>query len=456
MKKILSACMLLMAASVQAQQKYELTVKEAVDLAYKNVIELKNAQVDYRIQEAKNKEITGQALPQINANASANHYLQVPKLLFPQSDQNIYNVLKREGLLSSGAQAPPPSYAEFSFQQPWNVNLSGTLTQLLFEPDVFVGLQARQTALDYSQSLIDQAKEKIKDSAYKRYYAILVTQKQLYFIDESIQRLVKLYHDDSIMYKNGFAEKLDLDKVQVQLNSLRSVRSNVENAMIVSYAAMKFALGVSQKDTVVLKEDLTIASIKEGILDESFSYENRVEIKTLGSLKKLQELDVKRYKLQYLPTVALSGNYTMTGMGQDFFTNSNTTWFNSAYVGLNVNLPIFNGLQRKRRIEQSQLQLEKLQNNIDLTKQGIDFEQAATKETLTNAIVNLDLQDKNLELAQRVYNATKLKFEQGLGSSFEVLQADQDYQAAQGNYFNALYSATVAKISYLYSLGKLQ
>jgi outer membrane protein TolC len=74
---------------------------------------------------------------------------------------------------------------------------------------------------------------------------------------------------------------------------------------------------------------------------------------------------------------------------------------------------------------------------------------------MRNALLNLDIQERNLELAQKVYNTTKLKFEQGLGSSFEVLQADTDYQTAQSNYFNALYNATVAKISYQYSLGKL-
>ena len=94
--------------------------------------------------------------------------------------------------------------------------------------------------------------------------------------------------------------------------------------------------------------------------------------------------------------------------------------------------------------------------NIQNAKEGIDLEQVVTRETLKTAIFNLDLQEKNLELAKTVYNATKTKFEQGLGSSFEVLQADTDFQNAQGAYFGAMYYATVAKISYLYSLGKLQ
>lgn len=444
------------AFAVHAQKKYELTVKQAVDLAYQNVIELKNAKLDYKIQQAKNKEIEGQALPQISGNISANHYVKLPTILFPQSDQSIYDVLVRENLIPSGTKAPPPTYSAFSFQQPWNFAMGATVQQLLFQPDVFVGLQARKTSLEYNQSLIDQAKDKIKDSAYKRYYAILIAQKQLFFLNEGMQRLQKLYHDDSLMFQNGFAERLDLDKVQVQLNNLITTKNMVESAVNLSYAALKFALGISQKDTVVLKDDLTIESLKEGILNDNFKYEDRAEVRTLNRLQDLQKLDVKRNKIGYLPTVALAGNYSVNGMGQKFFTRPGTFWYKSAYIGLNVNVPVFSGFQRKYKIEESQLTLEKLNNTVENIKQAIDFEQVATKESLTTALSNLDVQQRNLELAQKVYNATKLKFEQGLGSSFEVLQSDTDYQTAQANYFNALYNATVAKISYQYSVGKLQ
>jgi outer membrane protein TolC len=333
---------------------------------------------------------------------------------------------------------------------------SATLTQLLFQPDVFVGLQARKVALDYNQALIEQAKEKIKDSAYKRYYAILIAQKQLYFLDEGVKRLEKLYHDDSVMYKNGFAEKLDLDKVQVQLNNLKTSRSMVDNAIRLSYAALKFSIGIPQKDSVVLKEELTVASIREGILDNNFQYEHRAEIRTLQQLQELQKLDVKRYKLGSLPTVALSANYSVNAMGKKFFTDNSTFWFRSSFIGVNVNVPIFSGFQRRYKIEQAQLSLEKLTNSVDNVKQAIDFEQVVTRESLSTALFNLDVQERNLQLAERVYNATKLKFEQGLGSSFEVLQADSDFLTTQSNYFNALYNATVARVSYLYSLGKLQ
>jgi outer membrane protein len=122
---------------------------------------------------------------------------------------------------------------------------------------------------------------------------------------------------------------------------------------------------------------------------------------------------------------------------------------------MNINVPIFDGFQRKYKVQQARFNVQKLDNTLNYVKQAIDLEQFATKESLKNSLLNLDAQQRNMQLAEKVYNTTKIKFQEGLGSSFEVLQADADYQMAQSNYFNALYNAIVAKISFQKSLGKL-
>lgn len=457
--KAFVSILVLLPCMVTAQQRHALTVREAVELAYKNVVEVRNAQLDYRIQQAQNKEIFGQALPQVSGTVGANHYLRLPGILFPDATSTaVYSILKEEGVAGSNGpitDVPAPQLRQVSFQQPWNFSAGAQLTQLLFQPDVFVGLQARQTALNLSAAQLEQTKEKIKDSAYRRYYAILIAEKQLGFLDSSIRRLEKLYRDDSIMYVNGFAERLDLDRVQVQLNNLRTNRSVVQSGIAISYAALKFSIGLPQQDEVVLEESLTIDALKTDILDESFQYEDRPEIRTLNYAKRMQELDLKRTKLGYLPTVAAVGNYSLNGQGQKFFTHNSTIWINSSFIGLNITIPIFDGFQRRYKIQQSELRVEQMDNNIEYVKQAIDFDQVVSKESLKNALLNLDMQDRNMALAEKVYNTTKIKFEQGLGSSFEVLQADSDFQLAQSNFFQALYNATIARIGYLRSLGKL-
>jgi len=463
-KWLLLATVLFTSATLLAQQRYEITAKEAVNIAFKNVTDLKNAKLDYKIAEEKNKEITGMAYPQVSAVASGNHYFTLPLIQFPDATElSIYDVLKREGVrdrngnvITSDGQF---NVRNFSFLSPWNVQLGATVQQLLFEPQVFVGLQARKAILESSNLQIKVAEDKVKEAVYKSYYAVLISEKQLNYVQESLKRLEKLSHDMEIMYKNGFVEKLDIDKSQVARNNTRAVESQLKNGISIGYAMLKMAMGLAQTDTLVLRDSLSTAQLKEGLLDDAnFKYENRSEIQLLNKTIQLQGYDVKRYKLSYFPTVSAFYNYQKTGQRNSASPSANTDpwfWYNTNQVGLSVNVPIFDGFQKRARIRQAQLNLEKIENTMDQAKKGIDLERTVAKNTLINALLTLDVQEDNMQLAEKVYNSEKKKYEVGTGSSFTILNADTELQQAQSNYFRALYDAIIARVSYMRALGTL-
>ena len=456
--------LLLMTGSLAAQQRYEITIKDAVDIAFKNVDDLKNTRLDYSIADAKNKEVTSLAYPQVSASLQGNHYLMLPLIQFPNSaEKSIYDVLQREDVRDGNGNPVNPDNAEFtvnsfSFVAPWNVNGALSVNQLLFEPQVFVGLQARKALLESSGIQIKVAEDKVRETVYKNYYAVLISEKQLGFVQESIKRLNKLSGDMEAMYKNGFVEKLDIDKTTVSVNNTRAIENQLKNGIVIGYAALKMTMGLSQADTLVLKDTLTSQQVKEGILDENFSYDDRNEIKLLNKAKQLQAYDIKRHKLSYFPTVAAFYNFQRAGQrNEDFesFTGKPWFWYNTSLVGVNISIPIFDGTQKKYRIRQAKLTLEKVENTLQNAKKGVDLERTVARNTLTNAILNMDVQEDNMKLAEKVYNTEKKKYEAGLGSSFSILQSDTDLQQAQSNYFRSLYDAIIAKVSYLKALGKL-
>jgi len=446
----------------QQPQVYQITAKGAVDIAFKNLADLKNARLDYKMAEAKNKEFTGLALPQITGSAQGNHYLTLPLIQFPDgSEVQIYDVLRQEGV-KDGTGAPITkkgefNYRNFSFITPWNVNAGISVNQLLFEPQVFVGLQARDELLVNSDLQLKVTEENVKETVYKNYYAVLIAQKQLGYVVESIKRLEKLVHDQNEMFKNGFVERLDIDKTTVNLNNTRTSEIQLRNAMNNGVAVLKMNLGLTQADSLILKDTLSSDGIRQGILEDDFSYENRNEVKLLNSAIKLQNYDIRRHKLSYFPTVSAFYNFQENGQrqGGDAAGSQPWFWYNTNLVGLNVNVPIFDGFQKKNRIRQSKFTLEKVQNTLDMTKKAIDMEKTVARNSLLNAIVAMDAQEKNMELAVKVYNSVKTKYEQGVGSSFESLQADTDLHQAQSNYFRAMYEAALAKINYLKALGRL-
>lgn len=448
-----------------AQQEYRLSVTEAVDLALKNVADLKNLRLDSAKQVALNREVTGMALPQVSGSAQVAHYLTLPKILFPNNGEtSIYSVLNKEGVKDGNGNVIQPKQdfqiQEFSFVQPWSIQAGISMNQLLFQPEVFVGLLARKTLIDFAQGNIRVGEDKVREQVYKAYYQVLLSEQQLTILQQTIQRFEKLLSDQQQMFKNGFIEKLDIDKSTVAINNLKANETQLKNFVELGYAALKFAMAINQKDKLVLTDKLTDEKIKENILDDGqFTYENRSEVRLLNTAKKLNEIDIRRYKLGYAPTLAFFYQFQQQGqLNKSFsaFTGQNWFWFNSNLVGLNLTVPLFDGLQRQQKIKQAQISLEKTKNTMEQVKQGIDLEQTVSKTNLRNALLTLDAQKRNLELAEQVYRTTKKKYEQGTGSSFEVLQADTEWQRAHGNYFEAMYNAVIAKINYLKAIGQLK
>ncbi|MBP6396593.1 MAG: TolC family protein [Saprospiraceae bacterium] len=446
-----------------AQQVRNLTVEQAVTTALANVEEIKNLKLDEEIQVQKNKEVIGMTLPQVSFSAQGSYYLSTPQVQFPSSDYSIYEVLAREGVKDGNGNPintgnSSLSVQALSFFAPLNMNAGIGVNQLLFQPDVFIAFQARQGVLDLAKGNVAVAEDKVKESVHKAYYSVLIAEQQKKVLGETLLRLVKLQSDMGEMYNKGFAEKLDIEKIQVTVNNTQTALNQLNNGLAISYSLLKTTIGVSQADSLVLSSTLEDKDLKAVALmtSDKFDYNQRSEVSLLNTARKLQDLDLKRYKMAYIPSVAAFFQYQRNGQRNEQFNPTDPWfWYSTSLVGLNVSATLFDGLQRNRKVEQAKLSLAKVDNNLSQVKRYIDMEQDIAKKSLNNALLNLEVQQRNMALAQSVFDATRKKYEAGLGSSFELLQTDTELQRAQGNYFQALYDGFVAKTAFLKSIGKL-
>lgn len=454
-----------MSSSLTAQEERRISVQEAVGLSLKNNPELKILKLDSLKQKALNKQVTGLSLPQVTANVQGAHYLTLPKILFPSTgESSIYDVLNREGVKDANGNIIQPRFdfkvQEFSFVQPWSINSSVGLNQLLFQPEVFVGLLARNTLMEFAGNNISVAEDKLREQVQKAYYQVLIAQQQLTVLQQTIQRIEKLYKDQDQLFKNGFIEKLDLDKTLVSLNNTRSAETQLKNTIEIGLAALKFSMGLDQKEKLILTDQLTDTSLKDQLLqDEKINYQNRSEYRLLQTAQKLGAIDVRRYKLGAYPTIAFFYQFQQQGQqNKNFsaFTGKSWFWFNANLIGLSMNLTIFDGFQRKSKMLQAEYELEKTKNKTIQFQQAVDLEFTIASTNLKNALLNMDAQKKNMELAEKVFQTTRKKYEQGLGSTFELLLTDTEWQRAQGSYFESLYNATLAKINYQKATGNLK
>ena len=416
------------------------SAKECIEYADKNSVQVKNALVDYKLQVQTNRDVTSLALPQVNANGSITNYLQLPTSLLP-----------------GDFFGQPGVFVPIKFGTKYNSTASVTLDQLLFDGQVFIGLQARQAALDYATKNVEITEENIRLNIYKIYYQLVLSRYQILLLDSNISRADKLLHDTRALYQNGFAEKLDIDKAQVQLANLQTELIRTDVTVGNGYLGLKFLMGMPARDSLILTDTLSYAQVKEGLLDEGiYKYEDRRDFQSLQLAEKLNSYNVRRYKLSSLPTLSLQGSYSKNAQREtmDIFSKE-ATWYTTSYVTLRLNVPIFAGLSRDAKIRTAQLELDKIQNNLENMKLVIDNDMAQARLNFSAAINTMDFQKKNMDLAEGVYNQTKKKFEQGLGSNTEITSTQTDLVQAQTNFLQALYLAIIAKIDYIKAIGKL-
>jgi outer membrane protein TolC len=404
-------------------------------------VQVKNALLDLQIQQQKNKAITANALPTVAGNGTFTDYIDIPTTLVPAE-------------FFGGA---PGTFAAVQFGTKYNANAGISLQQILFDGQVFVGLQARRTSIDYYQKKIEMTTETIKANIYKIYYQLVVSKTQMDQIDANIDLTKKLAHDNKVMNQNGFVEKLELDKSDVQLANLETEKIKLQNTIDNGYLGLKILIGMPVQDSLILTEPITDDQITSVSLDESvYRYEDRKDYQGLLLASKLGEYNIKRYKMSYLPTLSLMGNYSKAAQRTKFDLFGKGDWFTTSYFGLNLSVPIFSGFAKDANVKQAQIEQKQTLNMIDNMKLSIDNDVAKARNDYRTAIATIANQRKNMQLAESVYNQTKKKYDAGLTNSTDLTQTQTQMRLAQSNYINALYGGIIARVDYLTASGQLK
>jgi outer membrane protein TolC len=295
----------------------------------------------------------------------------------------------------------------------------------------------------------------------KAYYSVLVNQMGLETLESNYQRIDSLVRETEIMNKNGFAELIDVNRTKVEFNNLQTSLNNARMALNISVALLKFQMGMPVESNLEIAEKLSDLkfNVKEE-LEMGYSYTNRIEYSRLLTSQDLAQLEMRNNKSQYLPSIDLIFSWGLNAGVLEFSDlgelSNRQVWPDYQLGGLTFKLPIFDGLYKSKLIQQNKVKIKHLEYQRQMLENSIRLEVDQQRKTL---IMNLDLlrnQEENSKLAESVYNQTKIKYQEGVGTNLEVVTADTAYKQAQSNYFKALYDALISYVNYQKALGILK
>lgn len=425
--------------SAQAQQAF--TLQQAVQYGLKNHLSVKNAELDIIGAELTIKQIKASGLPQING-----------------SFQYTYNAIIPTQLLDAknfDPNAPDGAVTKFKFGVPWAGQTGVSLNQLIFDATWLVGLKAAPVYRELAKKAVTNTKITIAENVTKAYYSVLVAEERSKILDLNIARIDSTIREMKVMNQQGFIEKIDLDRLEVQRNNLVTETQKVKNLILLSKSLLKFQMGMKLDEPITLTDKLENVDTKPLAMLEaqSVDYTNRIEYSTLMVQRQLSTLDIERTQKGAIPKFSFNGTFGAGHSNTRF--NPFERWFGSSALSLVIQIPIYDSGLRKIQLQQQRLALTKLDQSALLLRESFDLESQNASLNLKNGLETLNVQQRNLDLATEVIRVTKIKYQSGTGSNIEVVNAESALKEAQTNYFAALYDVLIAKVDLDKAQGKL-
>ena len=431
MKKIILACIITCFFLVtSAQEKImKLSLKEAITFALENSYNTKASKNDIKAANQKVWETTATGLPQINGKVDYGNWLK----------QQV-NLIDIDG---DGTEE------ELVFGTKQNVNAFVTVRQLLFDGSYLVGLQASKTYLKISKQANEKTEFLTREAVINAYGNVLVTEKSILILEGNIKILEKNLSDAKQIYKNGFNEEEDVEQLQITLGNLKNQLNSVKRMKSIAYKMLNISLGTDIKTTLLLTDSLDSLAennINLSLVSKDFNFSNHVDYKIAENDRESKRLLMKLEQSKALPSLSAFVNYGYSGFSNTFsFFENNQKWFPSSQFGVSLNIPIFSSLQRSSKTAQAKIALETADIRLEETKQRLSLLAEKAKSEYQLSIENYATAKKNVGLAERIENKQRIKFFEGISSSFDLLQAQTQLYTQQQNYIQSMLNVIAKK-----------
>jgi len=422
---------LLVPQPASPQEPAAFSLREARDYALQYNYDAQKSQLDLLAAQKKIRETIGIGLPQINSSLGYTNNMELPTMLIPDFFGD------------------PSEFIEIQFGTQHNANLNFQVQQLVFNGSYFVGLQTSRIFKQLATEGLERTRLDVVETVSQTYYLILVSQESQEIIQGNIQNLEKTLYEIRELYKEGFVEETDADVIQISVTALKNSLQNLQKQTETAYQLLKFQMGVDLSEGIRLSdglEEIISAQDIEKALAGSFYMEDNIDYRLIQTQEGLAQMNLKNERAQYWPSVAAFYSLAWNAQRNSFnFFDFNNRWYRSQAVGLSLNFPLFKSGTQRARVQQASIALDQARKTVQQVSQGLLLEEAQAKNELSSAFENYINVRDNMELAQKVYDKTLIKYQEGLASSTELTQASDRFLSTQSSYIQAMAALLNAK-----------
>lgn len=427
----------LFALSFQLMAQKTLSLKECLQIGIENNLSLRTSQNEVNKAKETISENRAKLLPQINLVGSFNDNFNPPvSVTDGRAYGKQYNVTQTlQYNAAGGLQLQMPLYSQMAYTA---ADLARTM--------------ARLNELSY-----EKAREDLIVQIASIYYLIQNTKEQIGIINDNIKRFEELKEIAKAFYDNQMALEVDLQRINVRIESTQIQSANALAMLTKQYNMLKYILDYPAEEEI----EVIAKSVDEVEAAEmSGLNENMYELQLMQQKVALADQQTKLAKQGYLPTLALTGNVMYTAFSDKFKNWFHDTeanhWYNSNGIGISLRVPVFDGFEKRSKVRKAKIDAETARLGFENTLKGMQTNYANAVKDLTNNQRNYFRQRDNYRLAENIYDVTYNRYKEGIVSMVEVLTDQMSMSDAQNSYLTSHYEYMVSNLQILKYTGKLE
>lgn len=415
----------------------ELDLATALTIAHDNNPTIKIAELEIERVDYSKKEALGNLLPSLSASGQYTNNIMKSVMFMPESFS----------MMTGGAK-----YMEIGYKNSYTATISAALPLVNFS--LWEQIKGKQNEIDIiieksRASKLDMTKQ-VKDA----YFAVLLAKNSLNVLERSINNAKETLKTTKTSYEQGVVSEYDYIRAQVQVNNLNPTYISAKNGLDLAILQLKMILSLPTGQEIVLKENLEDFSHKvtEINLNEN-TVENNSDLRQIDlNIVSLQN-SLRLVNSQHLPSLSAFGQYSYLTQSEDYnFADYN--WVGSAAVGLQLNIPIFNGRTVVNKAKQIKISLQELQLQKEYLKEGIDLQIQAAINNMNAAKEQLEANKDAIKQAERGYEIAKVRYQTGAGTILELNDSELSMTQANLTYQQSLYDYLIAQTNLEKVLGK--
>lgn len=428
---------LLLAINLQAQEEgktYQFSLQEAIVFAVDSSYNAINARKDVLAAIKQKWETTADGLPQINAKI----------------DYQYNPIIQITPLPAEITGGEPGTFVPVQFSPRQNMNASATLNQLIFDGSYIVALRAAKTFLEYSANFEEKTQLEVRKAVVDAYGNVLLMNESVAIIQKNLTNVQSNLKETKAVFENGLTEEEDVEQLEITVLQLENELSNAKRNYQITKETFNFVMGIPIDASVLLTDDLANLAqqnlMDKTLLDQNVEVQNTIDFKIADNFVQQRELEWQLERSKALPRLSAFANYGYLSFNEDFnFLSNNADWFDYSTIGVSLDIPLFSSLKRSAKSQRAKIALEQAEIELEQATQQLKLQTNRAKSNFEYAAENYLTTQQNLDLAERIERKNEIKFKEGIASSFELRQAQQQLYASQNEYLQAMLDLITAK-----------